>query len=78
MASYGCCIVLEILLAIVLPPLGVVLRHGCCSCEFLISLLLTLLGYIPGIIYAIYVIVTVDPDSEYRRRRDGDYYVVVS
>lgn len=48
------------------------------QCEFLISLILTLLGYVPGIIYAIYVIVTVDPDSERRRHRDGDYYVVVS
>ncbi|KNA05325.1 hypothetical protein SOVF_191450 [Spinacia oleracea] len=42
-----CHIAFEILLAILLPPLG---------CEFLICVVLTLLGYIPGIIYAIYVI----------------------
>ncbi|KAJ4959379.1 hypothetical protein NE237_026490 [Protea cynaroides] len=52
----------EILIAILLPPLGVFLRHGCCSCEFLICLLLTLLGYIPGIIYAVYAIVVADND----------------
>ncbi|XP_042507815.1 hydrophobic protein OSR8-like [Macadamia integrifolia] len=59
----------EILIAILLPPLGVFLRHGCCSVEFCICLLLTLLGYVPGIIYAIYAIVVVDKD-----RYRTDYY----
>ncbi|XP_026454731.1 UPF0057 membrane protein At4g30660-like [Papaver somniferum] len=62
-----CC---EILLAILLPPLGVCFRHGCCSVEFLICLLLTFLGYVPGIIYAVYVIVAVNrepyPDDYWR------------
>ncbi|KAH0932900.1 hypothetical protein HID58_010017 [Brassica napus] len=47
---------LEVILAILLPPVGVFLRYGC-GVEFWICLLLTLLGYIPGIIYAIYVLV---------------------
>ncbi|KAL9288679.1 putative proteolipid membrane potential modulator [Arabidopsis thaliana] len=47
----------EILIAILLPPLGVCLKRGCCTVEFLICLVLTILGYIPGIIYALYVIV---------------------
>nr|XP_019706219.1 salt stress-induced hydrophobic peptide ESI3 [Elaeis guineensis] len=47
---------LEVLLAILLPPLGVFLRHGC-GVEFWIDLLLTIFGYIPGIIYAIFVLV---------------------
>ncbi|XP_023639589.1 uncharacterized protein LOC111830941 [Capsella rubella] len=47
---------LEIILAILLPPVGVFLRYGC-GVEFWICLLLTILGYIPGIIYAIYVLV---------------------
>ncbi|XP_057967655.1 UPF0057 membrane protein At2g24040-like [Malania oleifera] len=64
-----CEIFCDILLAILLPPLGVCLRHGCCSVEFCICLLLTLLGYIPGIIYALYAIVFVDRDP-YR----GDYW----
>ncbi|KAL8530617.1 hypothetical protein ACS0TY_007592 [Phlomoides rotata] len=46
----GCCIFCEILLAILLPPLGVCLRHGCCTVEFFICLVLTILEYIPGII----------------------------
>ncbi|XVE99380.1 hypothetical protein REPUB_Repub03eG0193100 [Reevesia pubescens] len=46
----------EVIFAILLPPVGVFLRHGCGG-EFWIDLLLTLLGYIPGIIYAIYVLV---------------------
>ncbi|KAL9248204.1 hypothetical protein vseg_021556 [Gypsophila vaccaria] len=46
---------IDILLAIILPPLGVFLKHGC-KIEFWICLLLTCLGYLPGIIYAIWVI----------------------
>ncbi|CAN6284650.1 hypothetical protein GQ55_9G515000 [Panicum hallii var. hallii] len=46
----------EVLLAIFLPPVGVFLRYGC-GMEFWIDLLLTILGYIPGIIYALYVLV---------------------
>ncbi|CAN6909971.1 unnamed protein product [Brassica oleracea] len=43
----------EILIAILLPPPGVCLKRGCCTLEFLICFVLTILGYIPGIIYAI-------------------------
>ncbi|PIA60635.1 hypothetical protein AQUCO_00300266v1 [Aquilegia coerulea] len=46
---------LEIILAIILPPLGVFLRYEC-KTEFWICLLLTIFGYLPGIIYAVYVI----------------------
>ncbi|WRX11820.1 Proteolipid membrane potential modulator - like 3 [Theobroma cacao] len=45
---------LEVILAILIPPVGVFLRYGC-GVEFWIDLLLTILGYIPGIIYAIYI-----------------------
>ncbi|GFP99875.1 upf0057 membrane protein at2g24040 [Phtheirospermum japonicum] len=64
-----CEILCEIILAILLPPLGVCLRHGCCTVEFLICLVLTILGYVPGIIYALYAIVFIDRD-----RFRGDYY----
>ncbi|KAF7042212.1 hypothetical protein CFC21_062013 [Triticum aestivum] len=47
---------IEVILAIILPPVGVFLRYGL-AVEFWICLLLTLLGYIPGIIYAVYVLV---------------------
>uniref|UniRef100_J3MBW2 Hydrophobic protein OSR8 n=1 Tax=Oryza brachyantha TaxID=4533 RepID=J3MBW2_ORYBR len=104
-----CCRCLEILCAILLPPLGVCLRHGCCTVrlsssalplddpfprvcfplisrlrspqmEFWISVLLTLLGYLPGVLYAVYVIVSVDPDRDRDRRRrvDPDDYIYVA
>ncbi|XP_078163432.1 hydrophobic protein LTI6A-like [Carex rostrata] len=57
---------LEILLALVLPPLGVFFRKGLCSLEFWICLLLTILGYVPGMIYAVWIIVKVNPDGESR------------
>ena len=48
--------VVRILIAIILPPLGVVLQVGI-GLHFWLNILLTLLGYIPGIIHAIYIIV---------------------
>ncbi|OMO86200.1 Proteolipid membrane potential modulator [Corchorus capsularis] len=47
---------IDILLAILLPPLGVFLKYGCKVVEFWICLILTIFGYIPGIIYAVYAI----------------------
>lgn len=45
----------KIILAIFLPPLGVFFERGC-GADLLINILLTILGYIPGIIHALYVI----------------------
>jgi uncharacterized membrane protein YqaE (UPF0057 family) len=45
----------RILLSIVLPPLGVFLQVGI-GLHFWVNILLTLLGYVPGIIHAIWVI----------------------
>ncbi|KAK1281268.1 Hydrophobic protein LTI6B [Acorus gramineus] len=83
MASEGTLNCIDILLAIILPPLGVFLKFGChvytnlipyvcmyvlicfsvsiktviiLQVEFWICLVLTLCGYLPGIIYAIYAI----------------------
>ena len=47
---------LRIVVAIILPPLGVYLQMGI-GRQFWINVLLTILGYIPGIIHAIWVIV---------------------
>lgn len=44
----------KIILAVLLPPLGVFLERGCGG-DLLINILLTILGYIPGIIHALYV-----------------------
>ena len=48
--------VLRILVAILLPPLGVFLQVGI-GLQFWLNILLTLLGYIPGIVHAVYIIV---------------------
>jgi len=47
----------KILCAILLPPVGVFFETGC-SVHLAINILLTLLGYIPGIIHALYIICT--------------------
>ncbi|EME50198.1 Plasma membrane proteolipid 3 [Fulvia fulva] len=47
--------IIKIILAILLPPLGVFLERGC-GADLLINILLTILGYIPGIIHALYII----------------------
>ena len=46
---------LRIILAILLPPLGVFLQVGL-GLQFWINILLTLLGYVPGIVHAIWII----------------------
>lgn len=47
--------IIRIILSILLPPLGVFLQVGI-GLHFWINILLTLLGYIPGIVHAIYII----------------------
>jgi uncharacterized membrane protein YqaE (UPF0057 family) len=46
---------IRILLAIFLPPVGVLLTVGFGG-AFWLNILLTLLGYIPGIVHAVWVI----------------------
>ena len=47
--------ILRILVAIVLPPLGVFLQVGI-GTQFWINLVLTFFGYVPGIIHAVWII----------------------
>lgn len=47
--------ILRVLLAILLPPLGVFLQEGI-KTQFWINVILTLFGYVPGIIHAVWVI----------------------
>lgn len=44
-----------VLLAIFLPPIAVLLKAGV-GLHLLLSILLTLLGYIPGLIHALWVV----------------------
>ncbi len=46
---------IKIIFAIVLPPLGVFLQVGIGK-HFWINIILTILGYIPGIVHAVWVI----------------------
>ena len=46
---------IKILIAILLPPLGVFLEV-CLTKHFWLNILLTILGYIPGIVHAVYII----------------------
>lgn len=48
---------LRLILAVILPPLGVFTQVGF-GLHFWLNILLTLLGYIPGIIHAVWIIVT--------------------
>jgi len=59
--------VLRILLAILLPPLGVFLQVGI-GLQFWVNVLLTILGYVPGIIHAVYIIVTRGPEPTVAHR----------
>jgi len=52
--------------AYLLPPLGVYWRFGC-GMEFLICLVLTLLGYVPGVVYAVCIIGLEDTDASEKK-----------
>lgn len=47
--------IVRIIAAIILPPLGVFLQVGIGK-HFWINILLTLLGFVPGIVHAVWVI----------------------
>ncbi|WYZ46068.1 hypothetical protein EsH8_IX_000293 [Colletotrichum jinshuiense] len=54
------------LLALLFPPLPVWVKRGLCSADSLINILLCLLGYIPGLIHAWYIIAKFpEPEYEY-------------
>lgn len=45
----------KFILALFLPPIGVLLETGC-GWQLLINIILTILGFIPGVIHAFYII----------------------
>jgi uncharacterized membrane protein YqaE (UPF0057 family) len=51
---------LRIILSVLLPPLGVFLQVGL-GMQFWLNILLTLCGYIPGLVHAIWIIARVGP-----------------
>ena len=54
---------IKMIFAVVLPPLGVFCAVGLRG-QFWLNLALTLLGYVPGIVHAIYVILDPDPGQQ--------------
>jgi uncharacterized membrane protein YqaE (UPF0057 family) len=46
---------IKVIFAILLPPVGVFLEVGL-TLHFWLNILLTVLGYVPGIVHALYVI----------------------
>ncbi|KAI1244376.1 hypothetical protein MGN70_014248 [Eutypa lata] len=53
------------LLAILFPPLPVWVKRGLCSADSLLNILLCVLGYIPGLLHAWYVIARYPEDEGY-------------
>ena len=47
--------IVSIILAVILPPLGVLYKEGA-NKQLVINLVLTLFGWVPGILHALYII----------------------
>lgn len=47
--------IIRIILSVIIPPLGVFLKVGL-GLQFWVNIVLTLLGYIPGLVHAIWII----------------------
>lgn len=49
--------IIRIILSVIIPPVGVFLQVGF-GLQFWLNVLLTILGYFPGLIHALYVILS--------------------
>ena len=58
--------ILRIILSVIIPPVGVFLQVGI-GLHFWLNILLTILGYVPGLIHAIWII------ASHRTRDDMSY-----
>lgn len=54
---------LRLLIAVLLPPVGVALTTGF-DLRLLLNILLTFLGYIPGLVHAVFIIARASGDRE--------------
>ena len=55
-------VVLRLLLALLFPPISVLVERGC-GADFLINLGLSLLGWLPGAIHAVYIVDKVEKEK---------------
>ncbi len=58
--------IIRVILAILLPPVGVFLTVGL-GLHFWLNILLTIFGYIPGIVHAVWIISSRSEERELRR-----------
>lgn len=49
--------ILNLLLAIILPPIGAFLQVGATK-HFFINIILTLFGFVPGVLHAVWLVAT--------------------
>ncbi len=54
-ASISTSDLIRVILSVIIPPLGVFLQEGLGK-HFWINLLLTLLGYVPGLVHAVWIL----------------------
>lgn len=47
--------IVRIIASVIIPPVGVFLKRGL-GWSFVLSIVLTILGYVPGLIYALWVV----------------------
>jgi uncharacterized membrane protein YqaE (UPF0057 family) len=59
----NCGDILLLLLALILPPIPVLIKVGCAG-HFWLNVLLTILGYLPGVIHAWWLIITRSEPAE--------------
>jgi uncharacterized membrane protein YqaE (UPF0057 family) len=60
-----------IILAVIFPPLAVLLDQGCHE-DLLINILLTILGWFPGVIHAFYILAVREPKSILQDHKPSD------
>jgi uncharacterized membrane protein YqaE (UPF0057 family) len=55
----GCSDFVRIVASVIIPPLGVFLKVGF-GLPFWVNIVLTLLGYVPGLVHAVWIIARYD------------------
>ncbi|KAJ2729435.1 plasma membrane proteolipid Pmp3 [Coemansia sp. D1744] len=64
MAEQNCSTFILVIIAFFLPPLGVFLKRPGLNADLIINICLTILGWIPGIIHAWWIILRNPPVAE--------------
>ncbi|VDN53461.1 unnamed protein product [Dracunculus medinensis] len=55
-----CVTVCELIFIIIFPPIAILIARGC-DVHFFINIVLTIIGWIPGVIHAIYICFYYEP-----------------